>query len=149
MSMGLNPNTNTSANSVLLLRCAGVFDNWLQLEGAQSDAFLSLADVTFAQTEVGVDGKLSIGWVAHKTSATISLAPNSRSISIFEQIYNDFLKNKEVRVVELQQTYPSVKRRQTVQGTLVTKSGGTGIGTVLQGHTYVLEGISGGIEEIN
>ena len=149
MSMGLNPNTITAANSVLSIRCVGIFDTWVQIEGAQSDAFLSLADVTFAQTEVGVDGKLSIGWVPHKTSATISLAANSSSVAIFEQIYNDFLNNKEVRVVELQQYYPSVKRRQNVKGTLVTKSGGTGIATVLQGHTYMLEGISGGIEEVN
>ncbi len=149
MSMGLNPNTITSANTVVSVRCAGVYDNWVNAEGAQSDVFASFSDVTFAQTEVGVDGKLSIGWIPHKTSATISLAANSRSISVFETIYNDFLNNREVRVVELQVYYPSVKRKQTIKGTLVGKSGGTGIATVLTGHTYIIEGISGGIEEVN
>jgi hypothetical protein len=149
MAMGLNPNTITAANSVLSLRCAGVFDDWIKITGAQSDAFASLDEVTTAQTQIGVDGKLSIGWVPHTTTATISLAANSQSISTFETIYNDFMNNMEVRVVELQLYYPSVKRKQTITGTLVRKSGGTGIGQLLTGHTYALEGISGGIEEVN
>lgn len=149
MSMGINPNTITSANSILQLRCAGIFDTWVTIEGAQSDAFLSLGDVTTAQTEIGVDGKLSFGWIPHKTTATVSLMANSSSVQVFETIYNDFLNNKEARLVELRTTYPSVKRAQSISGTLTTKSGGTGIAQLLTGHTYVLEGISGGIEETN
>lgn len=149
MSMGLNPNTITSANTVISLRCKGVFDDWVRAEGAQADAFLSFGDVTLAQTVLGVDGKLSLGFTPHKTTSTISLAPNSASVMVFETIYNDFLRNMEARVVELRAYYPSVKRSQTITGTLVTKSGGTGVASVLNGHTYVLEGISGGIEEVN
>lgn len=149
MTMGHNPNTITAANTVISLRCEGVYDDWIRIEGAQADAFLSLGDVTFAQTEVGVDGKLSIGWVAHKTSTVVSLAPNSQSVSVFENIYNDALNNNEVRLVELRAYYPSVKRQQSVSGAIVTKSGGTGVAQVLNGHTYTLEGISGGIEEVN
>lgn len=149
MAMGHNPNTITAANTVISVRCEGLYDDWIRIEGAQADAFLSMSDVTFAQTEVGVDGKLSIGWVAHKTSTVISLAPNSSSVSIFENIYNDALTNSEVRKVELRAYYPSVKRQQSISGTLVVKSGGTGVAQVLNGHTYTLEGISGGIEEVN
>lgn len=149
MSMGLNPNTITSANTVISLRADGIFPDWIKTEGAQTDAFLSFDEVTFAQTEIGVDGKLSIGFVPHKTSATISLAANSKSINDFEEIYNYFCSNMEVGIVELQAYYPSVKRSQIITGTLVRKSGGTGVGQLLTGHTYVLEGISGRIESVN
>ena len=149
MAMGINPNTITSANAIVQVRCAGIFDTWVNAEGAQSDAFLSFGDVTTAQTEIGIDGKLSFGWIPHKTTGTISLMANSPSIKVFETIYNDFLNNREVRLVELRVTYPSVKRMQSLSGTIITKSGGTGLGQLLTGHTYVLEGISSGIEETN
>lgn len=149
MSMGINPNTITSANAVLTLRCKGIYDDWIQIEGAQTDAFLSFADVVLAQTELGVDGKLSMGFTPHKTTSTVSLAANSRSIMVFENIYKFFLKNMEVTQVDLRAYYPSVKRSQTISGTLTGKAGGTGIATLLNGHTYILEGISGGIEETN
>lgn len=149
MAMGFNPNTITSANTVISIRAKGIIDDWVKLEGAQTDAFMSLADVTFGVSEVGVDGFLYIGWIPHTTSATLSLAPNSRSIDVLELIYNTFLKNRDVSQVELQAYYPSVKRRQVIKGTLTVKSGGTGVASVLNGHTYTLVGLSDGIEKVN
>ncbi|WFD61218.1 virion structural protein [Acinetobacter phage XC1] len=149
MPMGLNPNTITSANTVISMRCAGIYDDWITLEGAQTDAFLSFEDVTFAQTEVGVDGKLSMGFIPHKTNSTISLAANSKSVMVFENIYKNFVKMMDVLPIELRAYYPSVKRSQTIKGCFVGKAGGTGVGALLAGSTYRIEGISEGLIEVN
>ena len=149
MSMGHNPNTITAANSVILFRCAGIYDQWVQLEGAQSDAFLSMADVTLAQTRLGVDGKQSIGYIPHETPVTVSLEANSPSRMIMENVKNYFTRNSEVSLCEIQVSYPSIKQRQVFSGTMVTKSGGTGIAQLLNGSTYTFNMISDGVEEIN
>lgn len=148
MTMGHNPNTITSANSVILFRCKGIYDNWVKIEGGQADSFLSFSDVTFAETQMGVDGKQSIGFTPHETPVTLSLAPNSASVPVLENVYNDFVANMEVRYCEFQVTYPSVKRKQTLKGTIVSKNGGTSINKLLDGHTYNFSMVSQGIENI-
>lgn len=149
MAMGHNPNTITSANSIVLFRCRGVYDTWVQLEGAQSDAFVSFSDVTLGQTRMGVDGKQSIGFIPHETPTTLSLEANSPSIKIMETVYNRFIQNMEVGFCEFQISYPSVKRKQSLSGGITTKSGGTGIAQLLTGNTYNFNLMSKGIEETN
>ena len=149
MPMGHNPNTITAANSVILFRCVGVYDNWIQLTGAQSDAFLSLADVTFAQSRMGVDGNQAFGYIPHETPVTVSLEANSPSIMVMEHVYNDHVERSDSRLCEIQVLYPSVKRKHSFSGPMITKSGGTGISQLLTGHTYQFNFVSKGIEEIN
>ena len=148
MAIGHNPNTITSANSIILFRCKGVYDNWIKIEGAQADSFLSFGDVSFGETQMGVDGKQSIGFVPHETPVTLNLAANSPSINKLETVYRDFISNMEGRFCEFQVTYPSVKRRQTLKGAFTGKSGGTGIAKLLDGHSYSFSMISDGIQDI-
>lgn len=148
MPMGHNPNTITSANSIVLFRCQGVYDNWVRLEGYQVDTALGFSDVTLAETALGVDGRQSIGFVPHETPVTLNFMANSKSVDVMENVYNDFVQNMEVRYCEIQITYPSVKRRQSLKGTMVSKSGGTGIARVLDGHSYTFNQVSNGIENI-
>ena len=146
--MGQNPNTITSANSVILFRCKGIYDNWIRLSGYQVDTAASFGDVTVGETRMGVDGKQSGGFVPHETPFTLNLEANSESLNVMETVYNDFINNMETRVCEFQITYPSVKRRQNLSGFLVTKSGGTGISRLLDGSTYTFNQISNGVEQI-
>ena len=146
--MGQNPNTITSANSVILFRCKGIYDNWVRLSGYQVDTAASFGDVTVGETRMGVDGKQSGGFVPHETPFTLNLEANSESLNVMETVYNDFINYMETRVCEFQITYPSVKRRQNLSGFLVTKSGGTGISRLLDGSTYTFNQISNGVEQI-
>lgn len=149
MAMGHNPNTITSANSVIQFQCEGIYDDWIRITGAQSDSFLTMADITMAQTRLGVDGKQSMGWIPHEVPLTLSLEANSPSRMVMENVQNDFTQNSEVRLCKIQVSYPSIKQRQVFSGTMVTKSGGTGIAQLLSGSTYVFNMISDGVEEIN
>ena len=149
MAMGHNPNTITSANSVIQFQCEGIYDDWIRMTGAQSDSFLTMADITMAQTRLGVDGKQSMGWIPHEVPLTLSLEANSPSRMVMENVQNDFTRNSEVRLCRIQVSYPSIKQRQVFSGTMVTKSGGTGIAQLLNGSTYVFNMISDGVEEIN
>lgn len=149
MSMGHNPNTITAANTVIQFQCEGIYDDWIRLTGAQSDSFLAMADITMAQTRLGVDGQQSMGWIPHEVPLTLSLEANSPSRMVMENVQNDFTQNSEVRLCKIQVSYPSIKQRQVFSGTMVSKSGGTGIAQLLNGSTYVFNMISDGVEEIN
>ena len=149
MAMGHNPNTITAANTVIQFQCEGIYDDWIRITGAQSDSFLTMADITMAQTRLGVDGKQSMGWIPHEVPLTLSLEANSPSRMVMENVQNDFTQNSEVRLCKIQVSYPSIKQRQVFSGTMVTKSGGTGIAQLLNGSTYVFNMISDGVEEIN
>lgn len=147
MAMGHNANTITSANSIILFRCEGVYDGFVKIEGAQADSFLSFGDVKTSESQMGVDGKRSSGFTPHLTSVTLSLAANSASIDVLENVYSDFISNMEVRDCEFQVTYPSTKRRRTLKGTLEGKMAG-GITKLLDGHTYTFSMIDSGFENI-
>ena len=71
MGMGHNPNTITAANTVIQFQCEGIYDDWIRLKGAQSDSFLSMADITMAQTKLGIDGYQSMGWIPHEVPLTL------------------------------------------------------------------------------
>ena len=149
MAMGHNPNTITAANTIIQFRCEGLYDDWIRLTGAQSDSFLTMADITMAQTRLGVDGQQSMGWIPHEVPLTLSLEANSPSRMVMENVQNDFTRNSEVRLCKIQVYYPSIKQRQVFSGTMVTKSGGTGVAQLLNGSTYVFNMISDGVEEVN
>ena len=149
MGMGHNPNTITAANTVIQFQCEGIYEDWIRLKGAQSDSFLSMADITMAQTKLGIDGYQSMGWIPHEVPLTLSLEANSPSRMVMENVQNDFTQNSEVRLCKIQVSYPSIKQRQVFSGTMVTKSGGTGVAQLLNGSTYVFNMISDGVEEIN
>ncbi|CCH57749.1 virion structural protein [Acinetobacter phage AP22] len=99
MPMGYNPNTITAANSIVQFRCAGLYDDWITIEGAQSDAFVTFSDVTLAQTRVGVDGKQSMGFIPHETPITVSLEANSRSVPFWKLSIMTLFKTWKFAVV--------------------------------------------------
>ena len=146
--MGHNPNTITSANSVILFRCKGIYDNWVKLVGYQVDTAAVFSDVTMGETRMGVDGLQSGGYVTHETPIALNFEANSPSINILENVYRDFVQNSESRLCEIQVTQPSVKRSQSLSGFMVTKSGGTSINKLLVGSAYNFNMVSNGSEDI-
>ena len=61
--MAINKKTLTAANSIILFRCPGIYDNFVQLQDYQADNIFNLGDITLAQTVAGADGILSGGYV--------------------------------------------------------------------------------------
>ena len=57
MPMGHNEKTITSANSVMMLRCEGVYDNWVRILGFQADNAWEFGDANIGETRMGVDGR--------------------------------------------------------------------------------------------
>ena len=68
-----NNRTITAANSVLLLSVASLFDVPQRIQGFSADNITNTDNLNNAETLMGVDGRLSAGWVAVAIPQTITL----------------------------------------------------------------------------
>lgn len=76
--------TITSANSVLMLGINRLFNIPIQIQGFAADDAFAVDDVDMAETMMGVDGKLSGGWIPAVKSLEITLQADSASNDFFD-----------------------------------------------------------------
>lgn len=79
--------TLTSANAVIFLQIAALFPTPQQLQGFAADDIFSTEKLNSAELAMGVDGKLSAGFVFVPAKFAISLQPDSGSNFFFDQWY--------------------------------------------------------------
>jgi hypothetical protein len=74
----------TGANSVIMISIPGLFPTPQQLQGFAADDVFDVDQVKRAETLMGVDGKLSGGFVYEEVKQTFALQADSPSVFIFE-----------------------------------------------------------------
>ncbi|MDE2472010.1 MAG: hypothetical protein KGL35_25590 [Bradyrhizobium sp.] len=104
--------TITSANAVYGLSIVGLFPTPQQLQGFATDDIFDTASLAPAETMMGVDGKLSAGFVYVPVVQTISLQADSDSNGLFEAWYaaqiaasETYRCNAVVRLVSVGRSY--------------------------------------------
>lgn len=78
--------TITSADSTFVISSADFALAATILEGYAADAAFAMDNANTAETSLGVDGKLSAGWVPRSYNQTITLQPDSPSRAVFDLI---------------------------------------------------------------
>ncbi|OBU13056.1 hypothetical protein AYY18_14215 [Morganella psychrotolerans] len=146
--MGHNPKTITSANAVLMLRCDGVYDDYIRIQGFQADNAWEFGEANIGETRMGVDGKQSIGYTPHETPWTLYLEANSVSTQVMENIRKDFNSNMETRFIEIIVEMPSIGKRYQGKGGMTTMTGGASGKKLLDGTSYNFNMVFEGAEEI-
>jgi hypothetical protein len=76
--------TITSADSTFVISSADFALAATIIEGYAADAAFAMDNVDTAETSLGVDGKLSGGWVPRAYPQTITLQPDSPSRPLFD-----------------------------------------------------------------
>jgi hypothetical protein len=76
--------TITAANSVITLVVLGLFNTPQQLQGYAADDVFDTDAVEPAETVMGVDGRMSAGWVPYMTKQKYSIMADSPSALVFE-----------------------------------------------------------------
>lgn len=149
MTMSQNPRTITSANSVVMFKAAGYYDQAIQLQGFQVDNAFGFDEITSGETRIGVDGKQSGGWVAHETKVTVFLEANSASRGKMEDFRAWCNANQETALCTLDITIPSIGRRISVSGFMVSQGGGPSAKKLIDGTQYVFSMVNNGEESIS
>ncbi len=78
--------TLTTANSAFTLAARGIFPVPFNLEGYSTDDSFAVDDVTPGETQMGVDGNLSAGYVPYATQITFMFQADSPTIDYFDTI---------------------------------------------------------------
>lgn len=86
----------TSANAVLILTCAGVFNQPVQIQGFATDDIYSVDPLEIAETAMGVDGSLSAGFVYNSVKVGYTLQADSKSIPVFDALYVQSRKTQSI-----------------------------------------------------
>lgn len=148
--MTINTKTLTAANAVLQARCVGLYDQYVEMGGYQPDNATSFGDRTIGETRASVDGILSGGKVFNEGQFTAFFEANSKSLTVMDN-YNNWQQdpNHDALPWDFILTYPSIKKRYTFSGFLVTTPAGVSAQKLLAGVQYVWNIDNAKIEDIN
>lgn len=103
--------TLTVANSVLAMTTEALFPAAQILSGYAADNVFEADAVENGEYSMGIDGKLSAGFVFNEIPLTLTLQADSDSLKLFEQIYQYEVSNRTKLVNNLTITLPALRRR--------------------------------------
>lgn len=109
----------TSANSVFMVTVPDLYPVPQRLQGYSADDSFMADAVVLAETLMGVDGKLSSGYVPNPTTLTITFQADSPSIAIFEYIVQSMQAARDTFAISGTIALASIGRAYAcVKGTL-------------------------------
>lgn len=79
-----NNRTLTAANAIIMIGVQGLYDTPRRLQGFAADNVTTIDPVTNAETSMGIDGRLSAGFVHNPIQQSITLQADSESVDMFE-----------------------------------------------------------------
>ena len=131
--------TITSANSVFTLVAAGLFPAPVQLQGYASDKAFATDALEIAEVNMGVDGRMTGGYVANPVKQTISLQADSPSRTIFAAILQAQKTAREIYYLSGSISLPSTGESFTMtRGILTTGKQIPDAQKLLQAVDYVI-----------
>lgn len=113
--------TLTTANSSLYLAVRGLFTVPQKIEGYATDDSFAVDDVQPVQVEMGVDGKLSAGYVPYVTVLTVMLQADSPSVAMFDTWLAAQVANKETFICDGTLSIPSVGSKYALTKGFITE----------------------------
>ena len=114
--------TITSANSVFTIVIAGLFPTPVQLQGYASDKAFTTEALDMAEVQMGVDGRMTAGFVPNPTKQTITLQADSPSKDIFTALIQATKTAREVFYISGTIALPSTGESFTLTRGILTNA---------------------------
>jgi len=105
-----NNRTLTAADAILMLQVAPVWPVFTRIKGFAADDITNIDAVDTAETVMGVDGRLSAGYVPAPLRQTITLQADSQSNDYFEEWYRYERQNRQKLVASGQIVFRGTQR---------------------------------------
>lgn len=129
----------TSANAVITLQVTGIFTTPFQLQGFSADNIYDAPETELVQTAMGVDGRLSGGFVFNPVDQSFSIQADSETNTFFETWAARMNTQKDVYVAEGTTRLISVNRAYVMRrGFLVNAHQFPAAGRILQPRRYTV-----------
>lgn len=131
--------TLTAANSVFALAIPGLYDTPQIQQGYATDDAFAADDVNPVQVEMGVDGKLSGGYVPYPTAINVVYQADSPSLVMYDDWMNAQEIYREAYQAEGYMILPGTGMKYTLtKGFMTTGSKMPGVKKILQPRKFVL-----------
>lgn len=131
--------TLTTANSAFSLQVAGLYPVPQSIQGYATDDAFAADDVEPAEVMMGVDGKLSAGYVPYPTKLNVTLQADSASNAIFDNILSAQVAAKELYVCNATIVLAGTGEKYALtRGFLTGATPMSGSKKVLQPRKYVI-----------
>lgn len=104
----------TAANSIIQLTIPSVFNQPQQLQGFMADDVADSEDLDAAETQMGVDGILSGGYVNVPFRQSYALMADSDSIDVFDEWFYANKANQETFTANGIIVLPSISKKFTL-----------------------------------
>ncbi|MGN6774996.1 phage tail fiber protein [Rhizobium sp.] len=132
-------NNLTAADAVITLTVPGVFNTPVQLKGFMTDNIYDLPTVEVNQTAMGVDGKLSAGFVFNPIDQTFHIQADSDSNQIFDVWMQAMITNRTTYRVNGETTLPALGTSYvSTNGALISWAPVSAAGKILQGRQALI-----------
>ena len=118
----MSDTTITSANSVFTIVIAGLFPTPVQLQGYASDKAFTTEALDLAEVQMGVDGRMTAGFVPNPTKQTITLQADSPSKDIFTALIQATKTAREVFYISGTIALPSTGESFTLTRGILTNA---------------------------
>lgn len=114
--------TITSANSVFTIVVPSLFPSPVQLYGYASDKAFTTEAVDLAEVQMGVDGRMTAGFVPNPVKQTITLQADSPSKDIFTAMIQAMKTAREVFFISGTIALPSTGEAFTLTRGILTNA---------------------------
>jgi hypothetical protein len=118
----MSDTTITSANSVFTIVVPGLFPAPVQLRGYATDRAFTTEAVDLAEVQMGVDGRMTAGFVPNPVKQTITLQADSPSKDIFTALIQAMKTAREVYFVSGSIALPSTGEAFTLTRGILTNA---------------------------
>ena len=118
----MSDTTITSANSVFTIVVPGLFPAPVQLRGYATDRAFTTEAVDLAEVQMGVDGRMTAGFVPNPVKQTITLQADSSSKDIFTALIQAMKTAREVYFVSGSIALPSTGEAFTLTRGILTNA---------------------------
>lgn len=112
--------TLTVANSSIVMTVEGLFPAGVTLAGYAADNVFEIGAVENGETQMGIDGKLSAGFVFNPIPFTLTLSADSESLDVFEQIWAREIATRNKLSVGLTVALPALGKRYSGRNGFLT-----------------------------
>lgn len=105
--------TLTVANSSIVATIEGLYPAGILLQGYAADNVFEAGEVENGEYSMGIDGKLSKGFVFNPVPLTLTFQADSPSLRVWEQVYQREASTRDKLDVGITITLPSNGQRAT------------------------------------
>lgn len=110
----------TSANAILMIGVTGLFPTAQKIEGFATDDMFDFDALELAEAQMGVDGRLTGGYVPSPLRGSLNLQADSPSNDFFESWNAAQVQTKEIYYAFGTLTIPGIGRKFTMPKGIMT-----------------------------